>query len=180
MPKTAPSSHIVTRSQSSKKKSLVTQTHTDICTCPHSESVPSTTTIMNEEQKKEFEKMFQDMCNSLRQDLAKESHSQRTQLDFIQTRLDKKPSSSGIKPDVFDGNPAVDALIWFDSFSRIAQINNWSAENRLSAFPLYLSGLAHAWFLSLPEDVIKSFSRLKEAFQESFASGRMIGFLANN
>ena len=171
MPKTAPSSHIVTRSQSSKKKSLVTQTHTDICTCPHSESVPSTTTIMNEEQKKEFEKMFQDMCNSLRQDLAKESHSQRTQLDFIQTRLDKKPSSRGIKPDVFDGNPAVDALIWFDSFSRIAQINNWSAENRLSAFLLYLSGLAHAWFLSLPEDVINSFSRLKEAFQERFASG---------
>ena len=90
MPKTAPSSHIVTRSQSSKKKSLGTQTHTDICTCRHGESVPSTTTIMNEEQKKEFEKMFEDMCNSLRQVLAKESHSQRTQLDFIRTRLDKK------------------------------------------------------------------------------------------
>ena len=126
---------------------------------------------MNEEQKKEFEKMFEDMCNSLRQDLAKESHSQRTQLDFIQTRLDKKPSSSRIKPDVFDGNPAVDALIWFDSFSRIAQINNWSAENHLSAFPLYLSGVAHAWFLSLPDDVANNFSRLKEAFQERFASG---------
>ena len=135
MPKTAPSSHIVTRSQS-KKKSLDTQTHTYICTCSNGESVPSTTTIMNEEQKKEFEKMFEDMCNSLRQDLAKESHSQRTQLDFIQTRLDKKPSSSGIKPYVFDGNHAVDALIWFDSFLRIAQINNWSTENRLSAFPL--------------------------------------------
>ena len=135
---------------------------------------------MNEEQKKEFEKMFEDMCNSLRQDLAKESRSQQTQLDFIQTRLDKKPSSSGIKPDVSDGNPAVDALIWFYSFLRIVQINNWSAENRLSAFPLYLSGIAHAWFLSLPNDVANNFSRLKEAFQEHFASGRMIGFLANN
>jgi len=92
-------------------------------------------------------------------------------LDLIQTRLDKKPSSSGIKPDVFDGNPAVDALIWFDAFLRIAQINNWSAENRLSAFPLYLSGVTHAWFLSLPKDVTNNFSRLKEAFQERFASG---------
>ena len=88
MPKTSLSSHIVTRSPSGKEKSLGTQTDTDICTCPHSESVPSTTAIMNEEQKKEFEKMFEDTCNSLRQDLAKESHSQGTQLDFIQTRLD--------------------------------------------------------------------------------------------
>ena len=75
--------------------------------------------------------MFEDLFNSLRQDLAKESHTQWTQLDLIQTRLDKKPSSSGIKRDVFDGNPALDALMWFDSFLRIAQINNWSAENRL-------------------------------------------------
>ena len=50
MPKTAPSSHVVTRSQSSKKKTLGTQTHTDIFTCPHGESVPSTATIMNDDQ----------------------------------------------------------------------------------------------------------------------------------
>ena len=87
MPKTAPSSQIVTRSQSGKKKSLCTHTHTDFCTSAHSESVPSKTTVMNDDQKKEFEKMFEDLCNSLRQDLAKESYTQQTQLDLIQSRL---------------------------------------------------------------------------------------------
>ena len=48
--KTAPSSHIVTRSQGGKKKPLGTQPHTDICTCPHSESVLSKTTVMNDNQ----------------------------------------------------------------------------------------------------------------------------------
>ena len=62
-------------------------THTDFCTCPHSESVPSKTTVMNDDQKKEFRKMFEDLCNSLRQDLAEESYTQRTQLDLIQSRL---------------------------------------------------------------------------------------------
>jgi len=60
MPKTAPSSHIVTCSQSGKKKTLGTQTHTDFCTCPHSESVPSKTAVMNDDQKKEFETMIND------------------------------------------------------------------------------------------------------------------------
>ena len=58
MPKTAPSSQIVTRSQSGKKKSLRTHTHIDFCTSPHSESVPSKTTVMNDDQKKEFENFF--------------------------------------------------------------------------------------------------------------------------
>jgi len=80
MPKTAPSSQIVTRSQSGKKKSLGTHTHTDFCTCPHSESVPSKTTVMNDDQKKEFEKLFEDLCNSVRQDLAEKSYTQSSYL----------------------------------------------------------------------------------------------------
>ena len=126
---------------------------------------------MNDEQKQLLQEMLAEVRDSLRHDIAKESHTQRTQLDQIQTRLEKKPNSGAIKPDVFDGNPTVDAMTWLDSFSRIANINNWNSENQLSAFPLYLSGVAHAWFLSLAETIKTDFEQLKAAFQERFASG---------
>lgn len=47
-------------------------------------------TNINEEQQLTFEKMFHELRTSLQHDLAKESHTQRTQLDHIQTRLDSK------------------------------------------------------------------------------------------
>lgn len=115
--------------------------------------------------------MFTEMCNNLWEEMAKKSHTQRAQLAHIETRIDKKPSSSGINPDVFDGNPATDAITWLDSFARIANINNWSKDNQLNAFPLYLSGVAHTWFLSLSDKVKSDFGQLKAAFQERFASG---------
>ena len=111
------------------------------------------TETMNEEQQQAFRTMLSEMCSALRADIAKESHTQRTQLNHIESQLDMKPSSSGIQPHVFDGNPAIDVVIWLDSFSRIANINNWSKENQLNAFPLYLSGVAHAWFISLTDDI---------------------------
>lgn len=58
-----------------------------------------------------------------------------------------------------------------DFFSRIASINDWTAENRLNAFPLYLSGIAQAWFLSLREDQQKDLTQIQAAFKERFASG---------
>ena len=125
---------------------------------------------MNEDNKKRFEEMFQSLCISFRNDLAKESHTQRAQLDYIQARLDQKSHSSEIKPDFFDGNPTVDAMIWFDSFSRVANINNWSKEIQINAFPLFLTGVARAWFLSLSEDIKSDLGKLKAAFQERFAS----------
>lgn len=125
---------------------------------------------MNEDHKKSFEEMFHNLCTSFRNDLTKESHTQRAQLDYIQARLDQKSHSSEIKPDIFDGNPTVDAMIWFDSFSRVANINNWSKEIQINAFPLFLSGVARAWFLSLSEDVKSDLGKLKAAFQERFAS----------
>ena len=89
----------------------------------------------------------------------------------LETRLEKQPSTSGIKLEIFDGNPAVDALNWLDSFSRIASINDWTAENKLNALPLYLSGIAQAWFLSLREDQQKYLTQIHAAFKERFASG---------
>lgn len=61
-------------------------------------------------------------------------------------------------------------MIWFDSFSRVANINNWSKENQINAFPLFLSGIALAWFLSLSEDIKSDLGKLQAAFQERFAS----------
>ena len=125
---------------------------------------------MNEDLKEALQEMFHNMCTSFRNDFAKESCTQRAQLDNIQARLDQKSHSSGIQPDIFDGNPTVDAMIWFDSFSRVANINNCSKEIQINAFPLFLSGVARAWFLSLSEDIKLDLGKLKAAFQERFAS----------
>ena len=173
MPKPGSSKQIITHSQTKQKSISVPQTHIDTCICPqvsHSESVHTQTDNMNEEQQQAFKDMFTEMCNNLREEMAKESQTQRAHLTNIETRIDKKPSSSGIKPDVFDGNPAVDAITWFDSFTRIANINNWSKDNQLNALPLYLSGVVHAWFLSLTDEVKSDFGQLKAAFQARFAS----------
>ena len=66
---------------------------------------------MNEDHKKALEEMIHNLCRSFRNDFAKESHTQRAQLDYIQARLDQKSHSSGLKPDVFDGTPTVDVMI---------------------------------------------------------------------
>ena len=95
-------------------------------------------------QKQILQEMLAEVHDSLSLDIAKESHTHPTQLDQIQTRFKKKPNSLAIKPEVFDGKATVDAMTWLNLFSRIANINNWGSENQLSAFPLYLSGVAHA------------------------------------
>lgn len=123
---------------------------------------------MNEEQQEMFKTLFTDMSKALQEDIAKESHTQKEKLTKLETRLEKQPSTSGIKLEIFDGNPAEDAL---DSFSQIASINNWTAENQLNAFPLYLSGIVQAWFLSLREDQQKDLTQIHAAFKGRFASG---------
>lgn len=161
--KPSTSSHIVTRSQ--KRQELVAaHKESDICICP-------TPDIMNEDTKQEFKHFFADLVTALQGDMEKESQTQRAQLDSLQTKLDKKSSAQNLKPDIFDGNPLADATEWLDAFRRIAKLNNWSSELQLNAFPLYLKGIAHAWFLALPDEKQNDFTALTTAFQERFASG---------
>ena len=109
----------------SRSKTLGTQTPTNTCTYL---SKPITTLknteIMDAEQKEAFQNMFTEMYKLLREDIAKESLTQQTKLDMIGKRLENQRSTVSIQPEVFDGNPTLDALNWLDSFSRIANINN--------------------------------------------------------
>ena len=74
---------------------------------------------MNDEQKQLLQEMLAKVHDSLGHDISKESHTNRTQLDQIQTSLEKKPNSSTIKQEIFDGNQTVDVMTWLDSFCRI-------------------------------------------------------------
>ena len=122
---------------------------------------------MDEGQKKEFKAFLKIMQT----DMAKESHQQRTQLATLQTELENKSTSNGLRPEKFDGNPIDDASSWLENFQRIAKINKWTPEVQLNAFPLYLHGIAHAWFLALPAPVSSDLKKLFDAFIERFASG---------
>ena len=83
---------------------------------------------------------------AVRSDIEKMAHTHYTKLDLMQANF--KSTAHVLKPENFDGNPVADALAWLDNFRRIAKLNNWSDELQLNAFPLYLRGIAHAWFLS--------------------------------
>ena len=89
----------------------------------------------------------------------------------MQANFNKKTTAHGLKADNFDGNPVADALAWLDNFCRIAKLNNWSEELQLNAFPLYLRGIAHAWFITLREDTKTTLTALFDAFRARFASG---------
>jgi len=133
---------------------------------------------MDPTQKADLEELLNSLVTSLRQDMEKESYSQRTHLhslkDLLETKLEhtgKKPVKSDLKPEVFAGTPSEDALDWFDMFERISKINNWSPESQLDAFPVYLSGIASAWFLTLEEEKKNDLAKLKTAFKQRFTSG---------
>ena len=160
------SKQIVTRSQARKQHTKNTQTDSEICVCPSSDNFPPRAATMNEEQKAEFRTLFGEMLKTLQQDMTKESFTQRTQLDTLQTTLTNKANTNahGVKPDIFDGSPASDASAWLDSFQRIAKLNNWSDELQLNAFPLYR-------FLALPDETKASLASLTKSFTDRFASG---------
>lgn len=103
--------------------------------------------------------------------MTKASHVQQTQLDSLRSKLHNKPSIYGLRPEKFYGNPVGDTSAWLDNFQRIAKLNNWSEELQLNAFPLYLQGIAHVWFLPLPFAVSGDLKELFNAFQTRFASG---------
>ena len=128
---------------------------------------------MNEEQKAEFKTLFGEMLKTLQQDMAKESFTQHTQLNTLQTTITNKANTSthGVKPDIFDGSPTSDASVWLNNFRRIAKLNNWSDELQLNAFPLCLKGVAQAWFLALPDETKASLVSLTTSFTNRFASG---------
>ncbi|KAL9971682.1 hypothetical protein ACROYT_G017880 [Oculina patagonica] len=133
---------------------------------------PLKSTIMDEDQKKDLEKLLKDFAQTLKGDIEKDSETHKTQLASLQSKFDKKKSPfHNLKPDTFDGNPVADALEWLSNFQRIAKLNNWTADLQLNAFPLYLQGIAHAWFLSLPPEVANDLKALFDAFQERFGSG---------
>ena len=62
-------------------------------------------------------------------------------------------------------------MAWLDAFSRIAKLSNWSPELQLDAFPLYLKGVAQAWFLTLSDETKGDIAALKTAFKERFTTG---------
>ena len=168
-PKPESVKRIITRSQSKAKTQVAqTQTDTEFCVCPDlTHKVP----IMDAAQKTELTNLFKDFATALRGDLEKESHAQHTKLDLMQANFNKKSTAHGLKPDNFDGNPVTDALAWLDNFRRIAKLNNWSEELQLNAFPLYLRGIAHAWFITLSDDTKGTLTALFDAFRARFASG---------
>ena len=157
-----------TRSQSKSKspvEELQTDSDSDTCVC----EIPTTT--MDANQKEEFKEFFRSFLTKMKGDFEKESEMQRTRVDSLHNKLEKKSTSHSLKPEDFDGNPVGDASAWLDNFSRIAKLNNWSSDLQLNAFPLYLKGIAHAWFLSLPATVSGDINQLFDAFRERFASG---------
>ena len=91
--KSSTSSHIVTQSQKCQKL-VAAHKESNICIFP-------TPDIMNEDTKQEFKHFFADLVTALKTDMEKESQTQRTQLDSLQTKLDKKSSAQNLKPDIF-------------------------------------------------------------------------------
>lgn len=168
-PKPEPVTCLITRSQSKAKTQVAqTQTDTEFCVCPDPiHKLP----IMNAAQKEEFINLFNEFATASRGDLEKESPAQHTRLDLMQANFNKKSTAHGLKPDNFDGNPVTDALAWLDNFCRIAKLNYWSEELQLNAFPFYLWGIAHAWFITLHDDPKGTLTAVFDAFCASFASG---------
>ena len=62
-------------------------------------------------------------------------------------------------------------MTWLDTFRRLAKLNNWGKDLQLNALPLYMTGVAQAWVLSLSEEITSDLDKLFKAFQERFASG---------
>ena len=168
-PKPASVKSIITCSQSKAKTHVAeTQTETEFCVCADPKH---TLAIMDEAQNEEFRNLFKEFITAVRGDIEKESHTENTKLDLMQAAFNKKSTAHRLKPDNFDGNPVADALTWLDNFCRIAKLNNWSEELQLNAFPLYLRGIAHAWFLTLADDTKGTLTALFEAFRARFSSG---------
>ena len=125
------SNKIVTRSQTRQAQLVDTHKTSNICVCPAFGN-------MNADQKEEFKALFTNFLTTIKGDLEKEAHKTSTLLDSLQNKIDQKPTTHGLQPETFNGNPVADASVWLDSFRRIAKLNNWSNELQLSAFPLYL------------------------------------------
>ena len=88
------SKQIVTRSQARKQHNKNTQTDSTICVCPSSDNFSPHTTTMNEEQKAEFKTVLGKMLKTLQKDMSKESFTQRTQLNTLQTTITNKANTS--------------------------------------------------------------------------------------
>ena len=161
-PKPVPVKRIIPRSQSKVKTQVAqTQTDTEFCVCP---DPPHTLPIMDPAQKEEF-------ANAVRGDIEKGTTTKHTKLDLMQANFNKKSTAQGLKPHNFNGNPVTHALAWLDNFCRITKLKHWSEELQLNTFPLYLWGIAHAWFLTLGDDTKGTLTALFEAFRARFASG---------
>ena len=164
-------STLVTRSQAKQ------QTLTDTCVCTHTQP----NSIMDPGQKQELQALLNDLVLSLKQDLATESQTQRISLDSLKTYMEtkmegtKQPAKTDLKPDLFAGNFSEDASDWLDLFERISKINSWPCELQLEAFPIYLTGITRAWYLTLADDQKTNWDNLKQVFQDRFTPGPQIG-----
>ena len=166
-PKLKTTAQITTRSKAKELTSQTTEPKTsDICTCPSN---------MNVEQQEALEDLIKSLNETLRADLEKETTSRRHEMQLMRDSLDKnlqtKPPKSDLKPEFFSGNSNEFAGEWLDFYERIAAINNWNTALKLSAFPLYLRGVASTWYLNLSPDIREDFECLKNAFHERFTAG---------
>ena len=130
---------------------------------------------MNDEQQKALEDLIKTLNKTLRADLEKETVSRRHEMQLMRDSLDKnlqtKPPKSDLKPEFFSSNSNEFSGKWLDFYERIAAINNWNTSLKLSAFSLYLRGVASTWYLNLSPDIREDFERLKNAFHERFTAG---------
>ena len=75
------------------------------------------------------------------------------------------------KIPVFSGHPEEDVLAWLHVFDKNANALGWSDREKLSRFPLYLSGSADDWYTShvaKNAESLSSFNNLKKRFISCF------------
>ena len=79
-------------------------------------------------------------------------------------------SMSGIPiPEKFDGAlKGQDATYWFNNLERVATLRKWGDQEFVTAFPLFLEGVAHGWFNSLAQEHKDTKAHIKAAFTGKF------------
>lgn len=73
----------------------------------------------------------------------------------------------------FSGGPAEDVTEWLDQFKNIAMANQWLPSIICVQLPVYLTGMARAWYNGLPKEVKNNHSTLMEELEKKFKRGEM-------
>ena len=86
------------------------------------------------------------------------------------TATPNSANMSGIPtPDKFNSSlRGQDANHWFNNLERVAKLKKWSADEFVTAFPLFLDGNATVWFDALPQAQKDTQAHIKTAFMSKF------------